>query len=144
MFCKLTCLLKFLVIKPIFVVCSKNLFLLLVFYIDHIIISISFYFYKKKYQNYIIKNKISISNIFFYSISLNILIFCYKKLTKNLRRKINLLLFFLSCFYLYFPYQVVCSIRPLYCLHLHKTRVVPDTDLAGYPANNFSGYRISG
>jgi len=23
-------------------------------------------------------------------------------------------------------------------------RVVPDTDLAGYPANNFAGYRISG
>ena len=24
------------------------------------------------------------------------------------------------------------------------TRVVPDTDLAGYPANNLAGYRISG
>ena len=23
-------------------------------------------------------------------------------------------------------------------------RVVPDTDLAGYPANNFAGYRVSG
>ena len=23
-------------------------------------------------------------------------------------------------------------------------RVVPDTDLAGYPASNFAGYRISG
>ena len=23
-------------------------------------------------------------------------------------------------------------------------RVIPDTDLAGYPANNFAGYRISG
>ena len=23
-------------------------------------------------------------------------------------------------------------------------RVVPDSDLAGYPANNFTGYRISG
>ena len=24
------------------------------------------------------------------------------------------------------------------------TRVVPDTDLVGYPADNFAGYRISG
>ena len=28
--------------------------------------------------------------------------------------------------------------------HVEKSRVVPDTDLAGYPANNFAGYRISG
>ena len=25
-----------------------------------------------------------------------------------------------------------------------SSRVVPDTDLAGYPANNFAGYRITG
>ena len=28
--------------------------------------------------------------------------------------------------------------------HLIIIRVVPDTDLAGYPASNFTGYRISG
>ena len=28
--------------------------------------------------------------------------------------------------------------------HVFRFRVVPDTNLAGYPANNFAGYRISG
>ena len=28
--------------------------------------------------------------------------------------------------------------------NIQDNRVVPDTDFAGYPANNFAGYRISG
>ena len=42
----------------------------------------------------------------------------------------------------------ICTINRMYLPVLRegvkKTRVATDTDLAGYPANNFAGYRISG
>ena len=42
------------------------------------------------------------------------------------------------------PSTSSCITDECICIGTNKTRVVPDTDLAGYLANYFAGYRISG
>ena len=46
---------------------------------------------------------------------------------------------FLDCFG-----AILFRFLPEVYLHVFISRVLPDTDLAGYQANNFAGYRISG
>ena len=43
-----------------------------------------------------------------------------------------------------FEHFIDYCIMYIYKYHRMCLRVVPDTDLAGYPTNNFAGYRISG